>query len=399
MKISKIAVLVLLLFPAVAFTDSIEGGYKDGLYIQDATEKFRLKFNVWAQPQFQFLSISNQGNVNTFQIRRARLSFSGHAFTKDFTYRFEPEIVQGHAFTVSPGLQFGGVNLQDCWTTYKWKPWLQFQVGQFKTYFNREELTSTTQLQMVDYSFTNEVFSYHRDIGVAIKGNLWDNKLEYAFNVMNDGTHRNAANKNNMFLFTSRVVYNVLGFHGYSMGDLNYLGLAESAIEHSDKPQLALGLASSYDKVRATQTSPDHHTTATTWDIVYRYSGFSFFGAGYYFHNLSQGNKTWGFIGQSGYFLIPKRLEMAARYAGAIPTAQNVASGYEVGAALNYFFFGHNLKLQADYNWLINSPLVYGANGNAGVDSPNNIVTTGGNPGFHQGQHDHQVRLQFQFYL
>ncbi|MDZ4224584.1 MAG: porin, partial [bacterium] len=334
-----------------------------------------------------------------FQIRRARLSFSGHAFTKDFTYRVEPELVQGRTFTVSPGLNYGGVNLQDGWANYKLRPWVQFQVGQFKTYFNREEMTSTSQLQMVDYSLTNEAFSYHRDIGVAIKGDLSDKKFQYAFNIMNDGSHRNAANKNNMFLFTGRFVYNVLGFHGYTMGDLDYLGYSESALANGAKPQLAFGLASSYDRVKATQAAPNHHTTATTWDIIYRYSGFSFFGAGYYFHNLSQGNKALGFIGQSGYFLVPKRLEVAARYAGAMPTAQNVASGYELGAALNYFFHGHNLKLQADYNWLINSPLTYGANGNPGVANPANIVTTGGQPGFHQGQHDHQVRLQFQFYL
>ena len=387
-----------LLFSVPCFA-GIDGGYKDGLYIQTQDEKYKLIFNVWAQPQLQFLSISNQGNVNTFQIRRARLSFSGHAFTKDFTYRIEPEVIQGRTFTVSPGFNYGGVNLQDGWGTYKLRPWLQFQMGQFKAYFNREELTATSQLQMIDYSLTNEIFSYHRDMGAAIKGIFWDNKFEYAFNVMNDGTHRNATNKNNMFLFSGRLVYNVLGFHGYTMGDLDYLGYSESALSGGGKPQLALGVASSYDKVRETQTSPNHHTTATTCDIAYRFSGLSFFGAGYYFHNLSQGNKTWGFIGQSGYFLIPKHLEVAARYAGALPTAQNVPSGYEVGAGLNYFFYGHNLKLQADYNWLINSPLAYGANGNPGIDSPNNIVTTGGEPGFHQGQHDHQVRLQFQFYL
>ncbi|MDO8526514.1 MAG: porin [Deltaproteobacteria bacterium] len=379
-----------------AWAGTINGGYANGLYIQTDDEKYRLKFNFQLQPQYQFLSIDHQGDVSTFQLRRAKIFFSGHAFTKPLTYQFEFDLASGRTFTVSPGRADSGPSLQDAFLNYAFSDALKVRVGQFKVYFSREELSYTSHLQFVDLSLTNEVFSFHRDIGVALHGTLDDKKWEYAFYVMDDGSNRNAANKNKAVLLGGRFLWNILGEPAYAMGDINY---SESDISHSETPQLAVAVASNFNRVRPIQTASDNSVSSATSDVIYRYRGLSALGIGYYTTNLNLDTQTFGYLGQVGYFLIPKHFEVASRYAGVMPSGPSDSNGYEIGFDLNYYFYGHKLKLQADYNILINSPLVYGAGGAAGVSLPNNIVTTGGAPGFNAGQDDHQARLQLQLYL
>lgn len=388
--------LLCLLSAAPALATPIDGGYDNGLYIQTPDQKYRLKFNLQFQPQYQFLSIDRQGNTNTFQIRRAKVFFIGNAFKKELTYQFELDLVNGQTFEISPSQHYASPAIQDAFANYQFSDAFKIRVGQFKVYFSREELAYTSHLQFVDLSLTNEVFSFHRDLGLALHGAVVDKKLEYAVYIMNDGSNRNSANKNNAFLYGGRFLWNVMGKATNEMGDINY---SESDITHSEHPQLALAIATNYNKVRPIQTASDSKVMSTTGDVNFRYSGFSFLGIGYHMGNLSAGTNTFGFLGQAGYFLIPKHLELATRYGGVMATSPAVTNGYEFGADLNYYFYGHKLKLQADYNLLINSPLTYGAGGASGVALPNNIVVTGDNAGFHQGQMDQQARIQGQLYF
>jgi hypothetical protein len=57
--------------------------------------------------------------------------------------------------------------------------------------------------------------------------------------------------------------------------------------------------------------------------------------------------QTHGFNLQAGLFLLPKRLEIAGRYARFNPEGPDNRQE-EARGAINYFFFAHNLKLQAD---------------------------------------------------
>jgi phosphate-selective porin OprO and OprP len=59
--------------------------------------------------------------------------------------------------------------------------------------------------------------------------------------------------------------------------------------------------------------------------------------------------RSHGFFVQAGYFIIPNNLEVAARYGYIDPhrsASNNLRS--EVGGAVSYYFYKHNLKLQAD---------------------------------------------------
>ncbi len=389
--IQKIILLCFLSLLLPLTAHAIEGGYKEGLYIQTDDGNYLLKTRLFLQLQHQFLSVEGQGKTNSFQTRRARFLFLGNAFNPDLTYQFEFEMASGLTNNVSESVAETGPNLRDAWINYNTGHSIEIKAGQFKIPFNLGELISDTRQQFIDRSQTDDAFSYSRDIGLDLHGRVIDKKCEYHLYIFNDGNNQNRFNKNNEFLFGARVGYNILGDHGYTASD----------VDTSEEPQLMVGAAGTFNRVGA-PAAADQSVTATTGDVAFRYKGFSTIGAGYYLRNYTAGTNTFGFEGQAGYFILPKRLEAVARYTGVIPTAVGVANGYEVGGGLNYYFYGHRLKLLTDYAVLINSPLVLGSTVApvvAPVSGPAAIDTTGGAPGFIQNQNDHRVRTQLQVFF
>ena len=59
-----------------------------------------------------------------------------------------------------------------------------------------------------------------------------------------------------------------------------------------------------------------------------------------------------GYYIQAGYQILPKQLEVAARYSAIESTDANASAKFdktETAVGVNYYFDKHNLKLQADY--------------------------------------------------
>lgn len=376
----SILFICLFMYSSVyAAEDSQNGGtfgYDNGLFLQTKDDLFKLKINLQLQPQYQSLVMDGQSDVHTFQLRRGRLIFSGHALTKNLSYKFQYEAIGGRANTTRRG-EVRGNSLRDAYINYAFTDEIQILFGQFKPFYNREEQTSSSKLQFVDRSISNDVFTFARDLGVALHGKVFDKKLEWGAFLTNEGVGRNTTNANNSFLMGGRLAYNILGSHGYTMSDVNY----------SEDPQLALGVAANFNKPAA---SGNNSTIASTGDLAFRYKGFSALTEGHFVRDTTASVSTYGVLGQAGYFIVPKKFEVAARATGIFPTGNT--KGYEIGGGLNYFFKGHNTKLQADYAMLLNSPLVFG-----GAAAAGNIVTAGGAPGFIASQNDHRLRLQMQF--
>ncbi|MBI3541437.1 MAG: hypothetical protein HY073_04805 [Deltaproteobacteria bacterium] len=357
MKKLMFLIIISLLGTALHRTGyTLEGGYKDGLYIQTDEGDYLLKTRFFLQTQHQFLSLQGQGKTNGFQVRRARVLFLGNAFNPQLTYQFELEMASGTTSVVSKGAATTGPNLLDGYVNYDFNNGLEVKAGQFKVPFNMDELTPDTKEQFIDKSISNDVFRFGRDTGVNLHGRIFEK-------------------------------YNFLGDHGYTTSDPT----------DSQEPQLMTAVAANFNR-GGTVAGPDQSLIATTADVVFRFHGFSSLSAGYYFRNQTATTSTYGFLEQAGYFLIPKQLEVVARGTGVLPGA-GVTKGYEAGGGLNYYFRGHNLKLLTDYAVLINSPLVLGLAGAAGTNGPTNIALTGAVPGFVQGQNDHRVRTQLQVFF
>lgn len=370
--------------PVLQAADNV--GYDKGFFVKSDDDEFKLTTNIQLQPQYQLLVMEGgANNINTFQIRRGRLVFSGNAFGKPLTYRFQFEGVSGRISSTRDGSAVNaamtGPNMREAYLNYKFADQFQIRAGQFKPMFNREELTSSTSLQFVDRSLLNEVMTHGYDLGMMFHGAAYDQKLEYGLFVTNEGNNRNNFNFNNEVLVGGRVNWNVLGQHGYSQSD----------VKNSEDHQLSTGVAFSVNKpVGAAEDTISNYTG----DVGWKYRGFSFHGEGGLSIDHTASTKIFGFLGQAGYFIVPEKFEVAARGAGVIPTAAGLTNGYEIGGTLNYFIKGHNFKLQTDYGMLINSSLVLN-----GASNARNSAMVGGAPGFAQDQTDHRIRTQLQLYF
>ena len=233
-KVFAAILLASLVLSAAAH--ALEGGYKDGFYLESAEGNHRLKINFHLQLQHQFLVVEGQGKTNSFQIRRGRIFFSGNAFTEKLAYLFHFEFVGGRTNNASEGFAYTGPNLLDAYVDYEVVPAFVVKGGQFKVPYNLEELISDLKGQFIDRPITNDVFSFNRDIGIAFHGRPWGKIFDYTIYAMDEGTNRNAPNKNNEMIFGGRFVFNLLGDHGYTSGDP----------EETEEPQLMLGAAGNW---------------------------------------------------------------------------------------------------------------------------------------------------------
>lgn len=358
-------------------------GYDKGFFIKSCDDKYKLKLNAFIQPAYQFVSVEGQQKSNTFQIRHARLFFSGNAFDPDLTYKVQYELFGGRPSTPRDADVMTGPNLRDAYLNYRVSDGFNIRAGQYKSAFSREELSSSVKLQFIDRSIANEVFTHARSLNLTFHGSFFEKELEYAIYVANDIARRNVTNFNNEIVFGGRLGWNALGHHGYTQSDVK---------GHEDLA-LSFGLAASLDRPFVAANDPT--LIGSVFDVALMYRGFSFLGEFNYLRNQTASTNNFGFMGQAGYFIVPEHFEAALR--GAAVIARGAATnGYETTAGLNYFFKGHNLKLQADYSLLWNSALSSWA---GAVVAPNNINRTGGAPGFNQNQNDHRARLQAHLYF
>ena len=319
------------------WTEQIEIGYKKGLYIKSVDGSYSLKMQFLIQPQFHNLVADKVRDSNTFILRHGQMRFFGNFFNPNLKYRVMFEL---------PGTQGGATsNLRDMWVDWQWKKYFQIKTGQFFVFYDHENLEPSWALQFVDRSIINAILGFERDLGVDIHGTLFTDRLEYDLFLMN-GDGRNQVNLNSKLMTGGRIVANILGKHNYLISDL----------EKSGAPHLAIGVAAIYDMGNA--SIDNNKLIRTTGDIAFRYRGFSALALVNRAYNSSKSKTDYGLLGQMGYFLFPKRFEVAGRWArisknGAL--GMDTIDPQEAGVSINYYFNGHPVKLQADYSRLWNN--------------------------------------------
>jgi phosphate-selective porin OprO/OprP len=286
-----------------------------------------------------------------------KLFMGGHAYTKDLTYKLQVNFADSSKL------------LEDAWLNYRVMNEAQLLLGQEKVQFARQEITSSGAQQFVDRANATDTFKMGRDTGLMLHGKIAKGLLNYNLGVyggLGQNTPRSTANNN---AFAARVTVNPLGDMPYSEADL----------EQSEKPLVSIGANYFMDtlkKTNATTLETNNLSFAGTsgWlgkgrstfgatekvdidtygiDAAFKWMGFS--AQGEYFLGKAEGQdsakklRAMGFYTQAGYFIIPKHLELAARYSYVDPnrdTSNDLQS--EIQGAVSYYFNNHNLKLQAD---------------------------------------------------
>jgi len=389
----------------------IKFGYDRGLYVR-FKDLYQLKIRIRLQFRFTDAGFNNaygtigdaknypiiagtaitarqyKENVSEFDVRRARLVFEGFAFNPETTYFVQLRNDISGA-TTQPSTTRTTTQLYDAYIDLKQIPWANLRVGQYRTFFGRQEYVSSALLQFVDRGFVAEAFVPNaidrRDQGVTIHSDENKFPFSYAFGVFNgvginmDRLGLTTPSNSNELMYVGRVTADLLGKPGYPEGDLAY----------SQMPQLAIGASYGYDGGLQTNltgpgSNPSQIATAiaslgngrllnqgavnlgtTGLDLIFKYKGLSLQAEGFVrnvdlrdqfltpsLQRNHVGNAT-GFYVQGGYFVVPKTVEVVGRYSYMDPDthlSQDTLTSALGG--LNWYLNGHEHKVQLDYGVL-----------------------------------------------
>ena len=259
-------------------------------------------------------------------VPRGRSQVSGWLGNEHLTYEAEVEWTEGPAmvdgFISWDALRNGTFNVQ---------------AGQFKVPIGRQRLTSSASQQFVDRSDVIDEFTPGRDIGVQVHGLLARNRVEYRAGVFN-GAGQNTWRHDGGRQYAGRVMVQPFGNVEYSESELDFV--------ESPRLAVAAGIESSDGRDDAVVA----RRSVVGVDVDVRYRGLSLL-TEVFFRMLdddADGAGRTGFLVQSGYLLVPRRVEVAGRFGAWRPAAAAAATRGELGLVGGYFVNGHNLKLQAD---------------------------------------------------
>jgi phosphate-selective porin OprO and OprP len=363
------------------YPDVVQVGYDHGFYIKSSDEAFLLNIQGLLQVRYvgnerqrdnpRIQGRNPQDDVNGFEISKLFLTFAGHIHTDKLTYQI----------TVK-----GDTVVSNQWTTYyafvNYEVVEEFQVqaGIMDIPQGRQFLTWDSKLQFCDRSLAEETFGLGQSAGVMFHGTLVK-RVSYMAGVFNgianpwDSPSREELDTN--FAYAARLVGHLLG---QGIDD-------ETDLEFSKDPKLDIGTSFYYNDDNGDRTGPGllyniperirsgrgiggnavTDATGTDYfgfgaDVAFRYRGFSLT-AEWFLRSVDSDSEysPWflmttrdgsshsqgGYI-QAGYFIVPKRLEVAARMGGVWDNGDDNTWEYSFG--VNYYPFGsHNFKIQADF--------------------------------------------------
>lgn len=385
--------------------------YKEGkgFTFTTADDRFSLSIGGRLQARYTLTDIDSQyvnpnrgtEDSQSFDIPRARVWWEGHAFTPRLKYKLQIDLTGG-----------GGDILRDAELEYEILDgkWLSVVGGQMKTPYCRQEMTSSGRLEFVDRSLACSNFRFERARGIQLRGTPMSSLIEYYAGVYNTTGRNGPSNPDTNFLYVTRFAINPFGPIPYSEGDFDM----------TPSPLVAIGVSYGFEKAKgsvftsAAQTGVDPddpdmsiitangsaqnqvpflrmiqpyynklanpngitanvHNLST--DLAARWMGldlqFEYFlgfvsndanrsaapGAPFVLPPASFDNH--GFYVQSGYFILPKKLQIAARYSEINANTEaraTLSSGRTVSpkqtellGAISYYFWQHNLKIQTDF--------------------------------------------------
>ncbi|MAB90209.1 MAG: hypothetical protein CMJ90_12220 [Planctomycetes bacterium] len=291
-------------------------------------------------------------NEPDFDVPRARVIMRGNAFSKDIKYKLQFDIAGDEADTEVQPLLGDPVlyksdnelsELKDAYFQYERWDWMKIRWGQFKVPYSRHFLTSSGELQFVDRSETDKVFTPGRDVGVMISGKAGgaDDELFEYYLAAFDGDGENRTNDDHGLLYALRLAVNPLGGVAYT----------ETDVKHSDDFRFALG-------VNGWLHQDDNHADeGDDWsvggDLAAFWNGFSLLVEFHYseMDDVPRDDEALGWLAQLGYFVVPETFEIALR-AASIDWEHNGngnSARREYLVVLGYFWRDHDLKAQMDF--------------------------------------------------
>lgn len=368
---TRLAAFALVVVPALIGTAS--PAHAIDIYESDDGE-ISFAFTGYVQPYLRWVdnpcSYNDEGECTEslkpdgFGLTRARLGFEGD-YAERGSFKLELDTVPN-------------VELLEARLRFEPLPWMAITAGRFKVPFSRQELTSESRLQLIDRAALIRA-TPGRQLGVELElstgfGRLEDDFLTIAGGIFNGESAKERAPINNIdenFLYAARIEIAPFGNPAFAEGDLR-------APADRAEPQLVFG--GSWSTETRGENNGDYEQRNLGGDVVFRWHGLSLYGEIFrmdrnYVDAANADFAGFGYNTQLGFFIparyVDERLEIVARVqewdpkrpvdaageeelrptsAGngpAQPDGEQAARAYVGG--INWYFAGHDLKLQANY--------------------------------------------------
>lgn len=305
-----------------------------------------------ADPETSEGYLREDGTASGFSIPRVRILMGGGMYRPWLRYKIEYELGR-----TSGGS--GSNKIKDAYVEVEKFQMFSVRIGQFKVPFSVQELTSDSKQEFTDRAITNTQFVPGRDLGVMLFGATAKKLLGYSLGVFN-GSGEGNSQEDDSHMFVGRIWADPLG--EYKPG--------ETAVDGPEKPVVHVGLGfRTGEKMKAGDTftpegeedpvtifeGPDDQT-ACNLELVFKSARF--FATGEYFRMTeerknpppaSADRDSDGFHVQGGFLAVPRKLDVAIRYAVVDPDRdadEDRATEARIGAT--WFFKDHGYKLLAD---------------------------------------------------
>ena len=338
-----------------------------GLTFQTTDKNYKLRMRFFGQFLANYTDPDTGEEGLGFSVRNLWLMWGGNAFAPWMKYTIQYDLAGGA--------------LKDMRLSFAKNKAFVPTIGQYKVPFSREFLTSITALQLVGTSIIDDYFRYGRDIGGGVYGFLGDGMIRYDAGVFQgEGANQKNDKGDTGMLWAGRVQAAIIGGKARSVKE-NFakrptlmVAAAVAGIDVEDGSDGNIGIPSGERDLESGTV------TSFTADINYRDPRFNLTGeyVGRWANPDEGGVDTAydsGFRVQGGFFLLPKKIELASRYAMVMfDDGANVLGGNDLDnvwtftQGLSYYLSGnHKWKVQIDYTFQREEDL-------AGVESDESVV-------------------------
>jgi hypothetical protein len=370
-------------------------GYDSGFVIASKQEQdlqtsgfpFRMRINGWGQLRHTILDSDGPNpDVNQFQLKRARLTFSGSAFTPEFSYFFQ---IDGRS---SSG---DDIRLLDYFLTYDFGKHIGdcdagtvgFKTGLYKIPSTMARYLSGREFEFADRSMASMYFDVNRSLAWGLYGRAehWSVPLNWEVAIFN-GLVTGGAETGSSGTLDDNFAYSARIF-SFPTGDWGKGGLADLDWHQSIATRVGAGFANStidrtgtteFNRVRIVDSGQTLATILPTAvdeydvnmysvDFSSKFRGWSLT-AEYYLRNINgfQGTVVpdlfdHGFWLQTGKFIVPGKLQLLARWSRVVGNSGtlgiNDQSSEEVAGGFVWYFRDQQARFTVDVTYLDGAPI------------------------------------------
>jgi len=343
---------------------------KPPVYVQQRGPELKLVLGGFIQANFEDGDVSAfEGRFgetalkDRFRLRRARINLTGD-FAEQFDFKIEGDFGQSDGLN-SSRTAFSATDIFVNWHQY---PEAQIKVGQWKAPFGLEQITPDTTLYLIERSLPTGALTPERQLGVQLWGkpftHVWPEQkdlLTYYAGIFNGNGRNITNNDNNEFMYVGRL--ELQPFKGKIFGQESFLKLGGDVLNSRDaagtniSPALNLLVNDDGSLSPFTLATADERT-AWSVDAWLKLGPFDLIGE--YLEEYVNGRTVNGVPGMpdfttngyyitAGYFLIPKKLQLAMRWEDLNPGQKGNDGIRSITGGLNYYIHGDDLKVMVNY--------------------------------------------------